>query len=175
MIITRVAELVGGKEEDDEEVRELKDSKRLLDGIMELGLRRLKDDLLVREERDGGGEGSIVVKEEELAGLRRVIVKNSDVFEVLCENIQRQVGGELEHDDVDDGGSSLAITLRREERAGIVSSEEDEKLMKSIQRRVQMVHLDEMKECLEREDIDATILHIRYLHLDYGVAEAEYR
>lgn len=177
MVVSRVAESVKRvseeRESGEEELRVLEGSMRVLDEIMELGLRRLKEDLIVREEKEEEEEDGkgMIVKEEALVGLRRVFLENPDVFDALCENIQRQVGGDLEPDD----DSGLAITLRREERVGAVSSEDDQRLLKSIQKHVQMVHLDEMKQCLEKDDIDGVISHIRYLHLDYGVAEAEYR
>jgi len=171
MVTSRVAESVNGGEERESVEEYLKGLVRLLDGVMEAGLRRLKEDLIVREEReDEVGEGR-VVKEEELVGLRMVFLEIADVFDALCDNIQRQVGGDLDPDD----DSGLAITLRREERAGAVSSEEDQRLLKSIQKYVQIVHLDEMKQCLNKDDIDGVISHIRYLNLDYGVAEAQYR
>ncbi|KAL2897845.1 Modification methylase Rho11sI [Bienertia sinuspersici] len=168
--VERVSEME--EEEVEEKLKELKGCMHLLDEIMELGLRRLKEDLIVSlgEEREVG-DVEVVVREDELGCLRRVILKNADVFVSLCENIQRQVEVELEKDD----GNGLAITLRREGRVGTVSSEEDQRLLKSIQKCVQLSHLDEMRQCVNKEAVDWAISHIRYLHFGYGVPEEEYR
>ncbi|GMH10819.1 hypothetical protein Nepgr_012660 [Nepenthes gracilis] len=143
-------------------------SMRVLDEIMELGLRRLKEDLMVDDDRENADcFGGRVVEEEELVGLIGVNLENADVFEALCLNIQNQVR-EKERDNL-----GLAITLRRERRA--VSGEEDMSVLKWIQENVQMAHLDAMKAGLIENDIDGVARHIQYLHLDYGVAQAKYR
>ncbi|XP_021746280.1 uncharacterized protein LOC110712151 isoform X1 [Chenopodium quinoa] len=165
--VDRVAEV---EEESEEVLKELRGSMRLLDGLMELGLRRLKEDLIVDLE-DEEKEELIVVREEELMCLRRVILENVDIFVSLCENIQEQVGAELEKDD--DNG--LAITVRREGRVGTVSSEEDQRVLKSIQKYVQIALLDEVRQCVNKENVDEAISHIRCLRLGYGVSEEEYR
>lgn len=178
MVSSRVSESVNRKaemeeEEAEEELRELKGSMLLLDGIMELGLRRLKEDLIVSlgEERGSVEEEGVVIREEELGCLKRVVLKNADVFVSLCENIQGQVGVELEKDD----DNELAITLRREGRVGTVLSEEDQRVLQSIQKYAQIAHLEEMRQCVIMDDVDEAILHIRYLHLVYGVSKEEYR
>lgn len=176
MISSRVSESVV----EEEVVSELKGSMRLLDGMMELGLRRLKEDLIVNlsEEREIREEEAAteVVIEEELGCLRRLIVENADVLVSLCENIQGQVGVELEK--IDDDNNELAITLRKEGngRVDSISSEEDERVLKLIQKYVQIAHLDEMRQCISKEeDVDVALSHIRYLRLGYGVSEEEYR
>ncbi|KMT16908.1 hypothetical protein BVRB_2g043800 [Beta vulgaris subsp. vulgaris] len=176
MISSRVSESVV----EEEVVSELKGSMRLLDGMMELGLRRLKEDLIVNlsEEREIREEEAAteVVIEEELGCLRRLIVENADVLVSLCENIQGQVGVELEK--IDDDNNELAITLRKEGngRVDSISSEEDERVLKLIQKYVQIAHLDEMRQCISKEeDVDVAISHIQYLRLGYGVSEEEYR
>ncbi|XP_074272051.1 uncharacterized protein LOC141595969 [Silene latifolia] len=163
--------------ENEAELREFKDGIRVLDGVMEVGLRRLKDDLIVSVEGIDNGD-EIVVKDADFAVLRKVILMNADIFDAICDNVDRQVG--TESGGVDGGGESgsgsgLAITVTTQGRPGRVSSEDDHKVLKSLQKYVQEVHLEEIKECVKNEDVDGAISHIRYLHLGYGVAEDEYR
>ncbi|XP_057524069.1 uncharacterized protein LOC130803870 isoform X3 [Amaranthus tricolor] len=167
MVISRVSESVDrvGVEE---ELKELKSSLRLLDEVMESGFRRLKEDSVISLNDDR--VNVVIVKEEELGCLRKVILENADIFMSLCENIQGQVGVELEHDD-----DELAITLRRESRAGMVLSKEDQRVLKIIQKYVQIAHLDEMRQCVDREDVNGAVSCIRYLHFGYGVPQDEYR
>ncbi|GAB4854205.1 hypothetical protein Ancab_022789 [Ancistrocladus abbreviatus] len=146
----------------------LNGSIRVLDKVIELGLRRLKEDLIVDDVRENAELlGVQVVEEEELVGLRDVILENADLFDALCGNIEKQVEGMERHD------PGLAITLRREGR--VASGEENVRVLKWIQKNVQMAHLDEMKVGLNDDDIDGVVKHIPHLHLDHGVAEAEYR
>ncbi|XP_074272064.1 uncharacterized protein LOC141595977 [Silene latifolia] len=163
--------------ENEAELREFKDGIRVLDGVMEVGLRRLKDDLIVSMEGIDNGD-EIVVKDADFAVLRKVILMNADIFDAICDNVDRQVG--TESGGVDGGGESgsgsgLAITVTTQGRSGRVSSEDDHEVLKSLQKYVQEVHLEEIKECVKNEDVDGAISHIRYLHLGYGVAEDEYR
>lgn len=138
----------------------------VLDKLAELGLSRLKPDLIdERKNGEGSGGGGLVLEEEELMCVRKVVLENSMVFDVLCENIQKQVEGGVRDD------SGLAITLRRE---GEQSEDEDARLMKLVQRSVQIVHLDAMRECLEEGDEEGVVSHIRFLHLGYGVEETGY-
>ena len=144
------------------------ESLHVLEKLSDLGLNRLRPDLIhVVDEGEIGGT-CVVLEEEELMGLRRVILENAELFDVLCGNIQEQVRG-VGHDD-----SGLAITLRKEGK-GFLEEEEDVKLLKLIQRSVQIAHLDAVKECLERNDKEGVLSHIRFLHLDYGVEETQYR
>ncbi|GFZ08431.1 hypothetical protein Acr_20g0002390 [Actinidia rufa] len=161
--LQRVDELESGDLKDD-----LKEVSGVLGKLSDLGVNRLKPDLVVRDERESAGtsEGEVVLEEEELMGLRRVILDNADVFDVLCRNIEAQVEG-VERDD-----SGLAITLRREEKQ---SDDDDVKLLKLIQRCVQIAHLDAMRECFKEFNEEGVLSHIRFLHLDYGVEESEYR
>ncbi|XP_059645057.1 uncharacterized protein LOC132286709 isoform X2 [Cornus florida] len=147
---------------------DLVESLRVLDKISELGLSRLKPDLVVVDEGEIGGSSSggvVSLEESELICLKRVILENSDLFDALCENIQKQILW-VENDD-----SGLAITLRTEGKR----SEEDVNGLKLIARSVQIAHLDAMKECLKESDEGVVVSHIRFLHLNYGVEEIEYR
>ncbi|CAL5321406.1 unnamed protein product [Camellia sinensis] len=148
------------------------ESLRVLDRLSDLGVNRLKPDLVVVEERESEGSSgsSDAVEEEELMCLRRVILDNADVFDVLSVNIQKQIQCVVEHDD-----SGLAITLQRERKLSEEDKEEDVKVLKLIQRIVQIVHLDAMKECLIENDEEGVLSHVRFLHLEYGVEETEYR
>ncbi|CAO2838606.1 unnamed protein product [Amaranthus hypochondriacus] len=116
MVISRVFESVD-RVRVEEELNELKSSLRLLDEVMESGFRRLKEDSVISLNDDR--VNVMIVKEEELGCLRKVILDNADIFMSLCENIQGQVGMELEHDD-----NELAITLKRESRAGLWKKED---------------------------------------------------
>ncbi|GAB2275600.1 hypothetical protein Dimus_010360 [Dionaea muscipula] len=150
-------------------VEELNGSICVLEKIRELGQRRLREDLIVEEEREiVGVSGGVEVEEEELVGLKRVILENADVFDALCLNIQKQVG------EIDEGDLSLAITVRRE---GTELSREDMNVLRWIQINVQNAHLGAMKAALKVSNVDVygVARHIQYLHLDYGLAEAEYR
>ena len=106
------------------------------------------------------------VEEGELNCLRGLVWENADVFDALCWNVQRQVRG-WEGDDA----SGMAITVRRDD----MPREEDVKVLRLIQRSVQLAHLDAMKECMKDGEVDGVIKRIRFLHLDYGVEETEYR
>ncbi|KAK3027041.1 hypothetical protein RJ639_041196 [Escallonia herrerae] len=142
-------------------------SNGVLDRVLELGFRRLRPDVVATEE--GPSEGvELELEEGELMGLRGVIVENADIFDMLCGNIQQLVGWQPELDQ-----SGLAITLRREGEGK--GREEGVEVLRLVQRAIQNVHLDTMKECLINGDVDGAVSHIRFLHLEYGVEEAEYR
>ncbi|CAA2970357.1 Zn2+-binding, contains FYVE domain [Olea europaea subsp. europaea] len=138
---------------------------RILQGFLEVGSSRLKPDLTEleenREENDGFSGG---FTEEEIMGLRGLILKIPDIFYVLCGNIDKQVGC-VENDD-----SGLAITLRTD----MMRREKEERMLRLIQKCVQVAHIDAMRECLEENNEDGAVSHIRFLHLDHGVEEAEY-
>eukprot|EP00257_Ricinus_communis_P015242 XP_015573117.1 uncharacterized protein LOC8271234 [Ricinus communis] len=166
-------ELLNRRSEDLKDVSgELGESLRILDKFLELGIKRLKPDTLVdsidavaNEEK----KSVCLIEEIEIMCLRRVILEHADVFEALCWNIQQQLKGD---DEVDSSG--LAITVRTDEKMHMEEVEEV-KVLNLIQRSVQLAHLVAMKECLEGGDEDGAVSHIRYLHLDRGVEEAEYR
>lgn len=138
---------------------------RVLQGFLVVGSSRLKPDLIELEENREENEGfSGGFTEEEIMGLRGLILKIPDIFDVLCGNIEKQVG-RVESDD-----SGLAIALRAEMRR----REKEERMLRLIQKCVQVAHLDAMRECLEENNEDGAVSHIRFLHLDHGVEEAEY-
>ncbi|KAK4420008.1 hypothetical protein Salat_2413700 [Sesamum alatum] len=138
---------------------------KVLERVSEVGLSRLRPDLIDLEEmEDGVARG---LDEGELMKLRGVILENSDIFDVLCVNIGEQLG----HIENDDSGG-LAIALRMEVRR---QDEKEEEILRLVQKCVQVSHLDAMKQCLENGDEDGVIPHVRFLHLNCGVEEAEYR
>lgn len=156
---------------------ELDDCVRVLDKVLELGVRRLVPDVGDDNGRTESGVSSdaVSIEEGKLVCLRRVILDYADVFDALCWNIQRQVRGWEVYD------SGFAITVQRDENAGgedlLVEEEEQEelKVLGSIQRIVQLAHLNAMKECMKEGDVEGAVPRIRFLHIDYGVEEAEYR
>lgn len=155
---------------------ELDDCVGVLDGILEFGVKRLKADAAVDGvDNDGGTQTTasdvVLIDEGKLMGLKRVIWEYADVFDALCWNINRQVRG-WEGDD----SSGLALTVQRDENVRVDSSEEEDvKALGLIQRSVQLAHLDAMKDCVKEGNVNRAISHIRFLHLDYGVQESEYR
>ncbi|XP_057799458.1 uncharacterized protein LOC131015200 [Salvia miltiorrhiza] len=138
---------------------------RVLELLSELGLSRLRPDLTGSEETEEVGFGGL--GELELMALRGSILENSDVYDVLCANIGEQVGCVVAEDS---GG--LAIALRKGRRRG---EEKEEEVLRLVQKCVQTTHMDAMRQCLENGDEDGAILHVRFLHLNRGVEEAEYR
>ncbi|XP_050212300.1 uncharacterized protein LOC126662368 isoform X2 [Mercurialis annua] len=154
---------------------ELGENLRILDKFVELGVKRLKPDILIESNdvenaatEENGNVG--LIEEGETVFLKRVILEHADIFEALCSNIQQQ----LEGDDEKVDNSGLAITVRRDKKAS-KDAEEEANVLTSIQRSVQFAHLSAIKDCLQGGDEDGAISHIRYLHVDRGVEEAEYR
>ncbi|XP_031125569.1 uncharacterized protein LOC116027922 [Ipomoea triloba] len=146
----------------------LKDCLSVLERISEVGLTRLKPDLIEIDhtrENEGTSGSEIVVQEEEIMRLRRVFLENADVFDALCVNIQKQVSW------IEGENSAMALALR----TTVKHNDAGEKVLKLIQRSVQISHLDAMKECLEKDDVDGAVSHIRFLNFDYGVEEKEHR
>ncbi|GMI81443.1 hypothetical protein like AT2G25730 [Hibiscus trionum] len=155
---------------------ELGDCVRVLDRFLELGMRRLRSDVVMEGGDDGGREEhmavleKVLIEEEELVCLRNVIMDCADLFNALCANIQRQLKG---LDDVDLG---MAIMVRREEKVRVDSFDEEHKgVLSLMQKSVQLAHLDAIKEYLKDGDIEGAVSHIRFLHLGYGVEEVVYR
>lgn len=138
---------------------------RVLELLSELGLSRLRPDLVASEETEEVGSRGL--GEAELMVLRESVLENSDIYHVLCANIGEQVGCV----EAEDSGV-LAIALRKGVRRG---EEKEEELLRLVQKCVQTTHLDAMRQCLENSDEDGAILHVRFLHLDRGVEETEYR
>lgn len=138
---------------------------RVLEMLSEVGLSRLRPDLIDSQEMvEPGSRG---LGEVELMALRGCILENSDMFDVLCDNIGEQVG-RVEAEDA--GG--LAVALRKSPGR---KEEKEEELLRLVQKCVQTTHLDAMKQCLEKGDEDGAISHVKFLHSNSGVEEAEYR
>ncbi|TYH69442.1 hypothetical protein ES332_D05G056100v1 [Gossypium tomentosum] len=157
---------------------ELGDCVRVLDRFLELGMRRLRPDVVMEGgDADADGEEEhkavlekVLIEEEEMVCLRNVIMDYADLFDALCENIQRQLKG-LDGDD-----SGMAIMIRREEKVIVDSFDEEHKgVLSLIQMSVQLAHLDAMKEYLKDGDIEGVVSRIRFLHLGYGVEDDVYR
>ena len=112
-----------------------------------------------------------MIEETELSCLRKVIWDCPDVFDALCLNIERQLSSCEGYD-----SSALAITTAEKIESPAEEGEEgDAKVLGSIQRSVQLAHLDAIRDCVRESNVDGAILHIRFLHLYYGVDESEYR
>lgn len=155
---------------------ELGDCVRVLDMLLELGMRGLKPDVVME-----GGDGDsaeehkavlekVLIEEEEMICLRKVIMDYAEIFDALCGNIQRQLKG---MEGVDLG---MAIMVRREEKVRVDSLDEEHKgVLGLIQKSVQLAHMYAIKECVNDGDIEGAVSCIRFLHLDFGVEEVEYR
>ncbi|CAN1162066.1 Zinc finger FYVE domain-containing protein 26 [Linum perenne] len=156
---------------------DLEDCVGVLDKVLELGVERLKPDIEAGEDVEGWQRRvasiGILIDETELMCLRGTIIENSDVFDALCFNIQQQ----LKILEVDNPG--LAVTVRRDDKAGLdmmeKAEDEDRNVLGLIQKVVQLVHLDAVKNWIKENNEELAASHIRYLHLEYGVEEAEYR
>ncbi|KAG5045249.1 hypothetical protein JHK82_014634 [Glycine max] len=139
--------------------------RSVLDRVLELGVKRLRVDADGENEIDGIGSGNgnaaTVVEEAEFTSLRKLILEHARVFDALCVNVHRQIR-HWESEDSGEGSEEL--------------EEEDVKVLRGIQRTVQVVHLDAMRESLESGDAEGAVSHIRFLHFDYGIEEqSEYR
>lgn len=149
---------------------EFGDCVRVLDRFMELGVKMLKPDVnsnVNGDVKDGiDGNGNVLIEEGELTCLRKVIFEHSDVFEALCWNIQKQMNG-LEGFD-----STRAIVCTDEKARG---EEQNRRVLGLMQKTVQLAHLAAMKDRMNEFDVEGAISRIRFLHIDYGVEEAEYR
>ncbi|XP_034920616.1 uncharacterized protein [Populus alba] len=183
-----VGESSGGRGEGEEEEEEegfldnfevLKDGSgelEVLDKVLEFGVKRLKGDVDLDGNEVGGsgrGEGSssggvVAIEEGEMMCLRKVILDNADVFDALCWNVESQMKGMK----VENENSGMEITVRGEESEKV--EEEGVELFDLIRKCVQLAHLDAMKECSKEGD-EGVFSHIRFLHLDRGLEESEYR
>ncbi|XP_057959328.1 uncharacterized protein LOC131151883 [Malania oleifera] len=151
----------------------------VLDRIADIGFKRLRDDVFAVCSAGGGGQdeeregaesfGAGEFEERELMWFRKAVLEHgaADVFEALCWNIQKQIRL------CESCDSRLAITIKSDENWS--SKDDDLEVFRMILRNVQMAHLDAMKECMEKGDVEGAVAHIRFLHLDYGLSEAEYR
>ncbi|XVE53696.1 hypothetical protein DITRI_Ditri03aG0023300 [Diplodiscus trichospermus] len=168
-------ELLNKSEDLKEGNGELGDCVRVLDRFLELGMRRLRPDVVMHGGDGGAGEKhravweKVLIDEEEMVCLRKVILDYADVFDALCGNIQRQLKG-LEGVDL-----GMAIMVRKEKVRADSFDEEHKGVLGLIQKSVQLAHLDAIKECLKDGDTVGAVSRIRFLHFDYGVDEVEYR
>ncbi|POO03776.1 hypothetical protein TorRG33x02_000800 [Trema orientale] len=176
------AELLDKSEDKSDDLRasggEWDSSVGVLDRILELGVKRLKADVVVGVDESDNDDQSqsqsqsqaSAIEAGELMCLRKVIWEYPDVFDALCLNIQRQVTGWEGYEP-----SDLAITTRSEENVMGYTAEEDVDVLGLIQRSVQLAHLDAIKECVKEGNVNEAVSHIRFLHFDYGVEDSEYR
>lgn len=145
----------------------------VLRSISGLAIDRLRPDVV-----RGGGQldenksvsAAGLIEERGLRCLKRVILDYADVFQALCENIQKQ----LRASEAFDSGMSMVVKAGKMVEVGVFE-EGERNIFTLILRTVQVTHLDAMKEFLKIRDIEGAILHGRFLHLDYGVEEADYR
>lgn len=145
----------------------LVDSVNILDRISELGLRRLRRDIVsVVVESDA--ESVDVIKDEELQCLKNLYLEQVDVFYAICINIHKQVHW------FDQDESGLAITVHSNEKMRR-DSDEELQILKLILKNFQLAHLEALKELAKENDVSGAIFHICYLHLDHGVLESEYK
>ncbi|MCD7453512.1 hypothetical protein HAX54_021212 [Datura stramonium] len=162
-------ETVGDVSGINEDLKGLGESLRVLVKISDMGMRRLRPDLIEMDdlliESEGNSSGDIVVEEEEMMCLRRVFLENADIFDVVSLNIEKQVGW-IENED-----SDMAITVR----TVVKHKEVEDKVLKSLQKCIQIAHLDAMRDCLMNNDVDGAVSHIQFLHLNYGINDEEYR
>ncbi|CAI0408532.1 unnamed protein product [Linum tenue] len=174
----RAADSLDGIQSSKDTSSELEVRVRVLDKVLELGVERLKPDIEADTGEDGEGAqrrvvpGTVMIDETELMCLRKTILDNSDEFDSLCFNIQQQI----KEPEVDNTG--LAVMVRRDDKTKLdlkEKAEEDRKVLSLIQKVVQLAHLDAMKDRIKENNEESAISHIRFLHLEYGVEEAEYR
>ncbi|KAF8034626.1 hypothetical protein BT93_C0820 [Corymbia citriodora subsp. variegata] len=157
--------------------RRLNDCGRVLGVLLELGVRRLKADVMESEGVDSGGaEGSVSastssIDEEELLCLRAIVSEYAEIFDALCLNIQRQLQGWA----VDESGLALMVHGNGKTLVGLLLEEEDVKIMGLMQKSIQLAHLNAIKQCVNDGNEEVAIDHVRFLHLDHGVDEMEFR
>jgi zinc finger FYVE domain-containing protein 26 len=123
------------------------EASEILRRLLDLGVTRLK------REVEGGGEAGAGaeeanVSEKDLRGLWGVFLDNALVFDALCIGVSRQIAL--------DGGFGVDVLLR-------------------LRRNVQLAHLDAVKTLVAEGDLDAAAGHLRFLCLDHGLEEDEYK
>ncbi|XP_028804667.1 uncharacterized protein LOC114759626 [Neltuma alba] len=145
---------------------------RILDRILELGMKRLRPEEDVEMDRAASSVSASVapVEEGELICLRRVILNHADIFYALCGNIHKQIRLWECYD------PGLATTVGESGDAQVeLSEEEGVRILGLILKTVQVVHLDAMKQVMKAGDPEEAVSHIRFLHFDQGVEVSEYR
>ncbi|XP_027357114.1 uncharacterized protein LOC113866403 isoform X2 [Abrus precatorius] len=162
-----VQDLIDLVSEEDKDDGEWGRCRRVLDGVLELGVKRLRVDVDGEIDRSETwvSAGVASVEEGELMSLRKLILDHAGIFDALCVNIHRQI----RHWECKDSGLAIAVKGNEE-------LEEDARLLCGIQRIAQVVHLDAMRESMEVGDAEGAASHVRFLHFDYGLEEqSEYR
>ncbi|KMZ60264.1 putative Zinc finger protein, partial [Zostera marina] len=133
--------------------------------ILEFGLRGL-DSVGHCGEKVGNEED--LALEMALSDLHGVILDQADVFDVLCWNIHRQVN-------IFPEATELTIIASGDVPESSDSSRGEFEDLVKVQRTVQMTHLSALNKYIESGDLESAISNIRYIHLDFGVDEPEYR
>lgn len=175
LLVQNLIDLVPDTSEDNSDDEELGRCGRVLDSVLELGVRRLEveGDDVERSESGVNASVATVVEEGELMSLKKLVLDHSGVFDALCGNVH----GQIKKWECEDRG--LEVTVK--EGGGVVVEEEGEdgdedvRVLGGILRTVQFVHLDAMKESLKEADAEGAVSHVRFLHFDYGVEQSEYR
>lgn len=139
----------------------------ILDKVSELGLQSLRRDINIVN-GDNDDIHYDLIKEEELECLQNLYLEQADVFDVICCNVYKQVHW------FDREESGLAITVRVDEQARR-ESDEELGILEMIVKGFQFAHLEALKELVKEDDVDGAVSHIRFLHLDHGVPETEYK
>ena len=134
----------------------------ILRSISDLITRKLKIEL-ASEVQEGTGEG-FSFSDEELKGLCEILLDQSELLDVLCLNIHQLIKRSK-------NDSNLAISLS----GSTYSVAEGIENLVGIPGNVQMAHLKVLNECLEADDFAGAIYHLRFLHMDFGVEDHEYR
>ncbi|KAL6615484.1 hypothetical protein ACP70R_037754 [Stipagrostis hirtigluma subsp. patula] len=123
------------------------EARETLAKLLDLGVARLR-----REVEGGGvagaGAGEAPVSDEDLRGLWKVFLDNAVVFDALCVGVSRQIGL--------DGGFGADVLL-------------------CLRRNVQLAHLDAVKRLVAAGDLEGASGHLRFLCLEHGVEENEYK
>jgi zinc finger FYVE domain-containing protein 26 len=113
--------------------------------LLDLGVSRLGREV-GRELGDGAEDAP--GSEEDLRGLWGVFLDNALVFDALCAGVSRQVR-------LDAGlGADVLLSLRRN---------------------VQLAHLDALKMLVTASDLEGAAKHLRFLCLEHGVEDDEYK
>ncbi|KAL5074247.1 hypothetical protein RYX36_013231 [Vicia faba] len=163
LLVQHLIDLVS---EEGGELEELDLCRKVLDRVLEIGVKRLRVDEDGEIESSVSSESSI--QESELMSLRKLVLDSADVFEALSGNIEKQVRR------WECGDNGLAVSVKG---GGDGDSEEDAivKVLFGIQKMTQVVHLNAIRESLEGGDVEGAISHLRFLHFDYGLDQSEYR
>ncbi|GAU47836.1 hypothetical protein TSUD_306470 [Trifolium subterraneum] len=141
------------EEEENGGHNEMEMCRKVLDRVLEIGVKRLRID----DDEDAEVESSeSFVEESELMSLRKLVLDRADVFDALCGNIEKQIG----RWERDNSGLEEDVTV---------------KVLFGIHKMTQVVHLDAIRGSIEGGDVEGAISHLRFLHFDYGLDQSEYR